>query len=92
MVCNYLISKNITSIYVNTATIPKELGWAATNKRTFITAGLVFRGGKQKEKILLTFNSWYSQKHRLFSAKYRAGFLVSLILLELELEGDVVAG
>src|SRR5574344_236857 len=91
--CNYLISKNITSICVNTATIPKELGWAATSQTDIAMQPDLFSGAENKrKKILLTLTLGTPRSIDYLVQNTGLDFnTVSLILLELELEGDVVA-
>ena len=91
--CNYLISKNIASICVNTATIPKELGWAATSQTDIAMQPDLFSGVENKrKKILLTLTLGTPRSIDYLVQNTGLDFnTVSLILLELELEGDVVA-
>lgn len=91
--CNYLISKNIASICVNTATIPKELGWAATSQTDIAMQPDLFSGAENKrKKILLTLTLGTPRSIDYLVQNTGLDFnTVSLILLELELEGDVVA-
>ena len=91
--CNYLISKNIASICVNSATIPKELGWTATSRTDVAMQPDLFSGAENKrKKILLTLTLGTPRSVDYLVQNTGLDFnTVSLIMLELELSGDVVA-
>ena len=91
--CNYLISKNIASVCVNSATIPKELGWTATGQTDVAMQPDLFSGAENKrKKILLTLTLGTPRSVDYLVQNTGLDFnTVSLIMLELELSGDVVA-
>lgn len=55
--CNYLISKNIASIYLNSSTIPKVLNWGDESSDIALSPDLFSTDERVKEKILLTLAS-----------------------------------
>lgn len=91
--CNYLINKNIATICINTKTIPKELGWAQVSQTDIpLQPDLFSSAGGKKEKILLTLSSLTPRSVDYVVQNTGLDFnTASLILLELELEGEVIA-
>ncbi len=55
--CNYLISKNIANLYLNSSTIPSTLGWSAEHSDISLSPDLFSIPDGIKEKILLTLTS-----------------------------------
>ena len=91
--CNYLISKNIASIYSSALTIPAALGW---NDGFGLEPGLqpqLFSFDvENKEKILLTLKfDTITDVEKICAATGLEWGTVSSLLLELELEGRVVS-
>lgn len=92
--CNYLIAKNVASIYSSASTLPAALGW---NGETVAEANLqpqLFSFDVEgKEKILLSLRSGKPMGVEAISAVCGMDWgEVSMLLLELELEGKIAAG
>ncbi len=91
--CNYLISKNVASIYSSAATIPAALGWDTCRfAETEYQPQLFSFDIENKEKILLTlkFDKPMGVEEISRATGLEWGILSSL-LLEMEVEGKVVS-
>lgn len=89
--CNYLISKNVASIYSCDLSIPSALGWDS-EKYDYVQLqpNLFSSDIAIKEKILLTLKVLKSANIDLLSVKTGIEWgILSVVLLELELEGIV---
>ncbi|MDO4735909.1 MAG: DNA-processing protein DprA [Bacteroidia bacterium] len=89
--CNYLISKNVASIYSCSLSIPSALGWDR-EKYDYVQLqpNLFSSDIAIKEKILLTLKVLRRANIDLLSAKTGVEWgILSVVLLELELEGTV---
>jgi DNA processing protein len=90
--CNYLISKNVANIYLCDTTIPLTLGWDSECGSSVGLQPDLFSGDvNHKEKLLLTLRVLKSATIDLLAC--RTGFewgQLSVLLLELELEGLIV--
>lgn len=89
--CNYLISKNVAAIYNTSATIPAALGWDKDPiPDSALQPELFSFDMANKEKILLSLNSF--KPITVEQVCSRTGLdweSVSILLLELELEGKI---
>lgn len=90
--CNYLISKNVANIYLCDTTIPLTLGWdSGCDSGVGLQPNLFSGDINHKEKLLLTLRVLKSATIDLLAC--RTGFewgQLSVLLLELELEGLIV--
>ena len=89
--CNYLIAKNVAAIYNSPATVPASLGWEGhyTPDSSFQPQLFSYEVGN-KEKILLSLKSDIPMRvEQLCSATSMDWDTVSMLLLELELEGKI---
>ena len=92
--CNYLISKNVASIYSCAATLPDALGWGGQERAEVNLQPQLFSFDVEgKEKILLSLRSGKPMGIEAISAACGMDWgEVSMLLLELELEGRISAG
>ena len=92
--CNYLISKNVASIYSSATTMPSALGWDAEGgPETTLQPQLFSFDVEGKEKILLSLRSGKPMGVEAISAACGMDWgEVSMLLLELELEGKITVG
>ena len=84
--CNYLISKNVAGIYLNSSTIPKSLGWRGWCSDRALAPNLFSSSDHVKEKLLLTLTSLKNAS--LDEIVQATGFDIETVcsaLLELEL-------
>lgn len=90
--CNYLISKNVAAIYSTPATIPASLGWGEDHLPDSAMQPELFSYDEgNKEKILLSLNSLSPlQVEQICSRTGLDWDKVSILLLELELEGKII--
>ncbi|MCI1720265.1 MAG: DNA-processing protein DprA [Bacteroidales bacterium] len=91
--CNYLISKNVASACINTLTIPVGLGWTkSVGSDVSLQQDLFSSSNGKREKILLTLSPVIARGVDYVVQNTGYDFnTASLILLELELEGEIVA-
>src|SRR5574344_229346 len=91
--CNYLISKNVASACINTLTIPVGLGWTkSAGSDVSLQQDLFSSSNGKREKILLTLSPVIARGVDYVVQNTGYDFnTASLILLELELEGEIVA-
>lgn len=89
--CNYLISKNVASVYVNKDTIPCGLGWHSDPGGVpGVGLELFSFEVELKEKILLSLKVHSSlSTERIMAATGLTFEKVASLLLELELEGRI---
>ena len=89
--CNYLISKNVASVYSSASTIPSALGWSSCAPIAPQLQPQLFSFDiENKEKILLTLK--FDKPMDVDGICLAAGLewgVVSSLLLELEIEGKV---
>ena len=92
--CNYLISKNVASIYSSASTLPAALGWGEeTGPEANLQPQLFSFDVEGKEKILLSLRSGKPMDVEAISAACGMDWgEVSMLLLELELEGKITVG
>ena len=92
--CNYLISKNVASIYSSASTIPMALGWNdKMNPEATLQPQLFSFDVEGKEKILLSLRSGKPMGVEAISAACGMDWgEASMLLLELELEGKITVG
>ena len=89
--CNYLISKNVASIYSSASTLPSALGWRdGLTAEVELQPQLFSFDMEGKEKILLSLRSGKPMGVEAVSAACSMDWGdVSMLLLQLELEGKV---
>ncbi len=89
--CNYLISKNVASIYSSASTLPSALGWNdVIAPEVGLQPQLFSFDMEGKEKILLSLRSGKPMGIEAVSAACGMDWGdVSMLLLQLELEGRV---
>ena len=92
--CNYLISKNVASIYSSASTIPSALGWSEEmTSEASLQPQLFSFDVEGKEKILLSLRSGKPMGIEAVSAACGMDWgEASMLLLELELEGKITVG
>ena len=92
--CNYLISKNVASIYSSATTVPSALGWdVEPGAEANLQPQLFSFDVEGKEKILLSLRSGKPMGLEAISAACGMDWgEVSMLLLELELEGKITVG
>ena len=90
--CNYLISKNVAAIYSTPATIPASLGWGEDHLPDSAMQPELFSYDEgNKEKILLSLNSLSPLQVEQICRRTGLDWdKVSILLLELELEGKII--
>lgn len=91
--CNYLISKNVAAIYLNSNTIPDALGWSGNFSADVMSQPDLFSCANENiAKILLTLSPIVQRSVDYIVLQSGLSFsAVSAALLELELEGKVCA-
>lgn len=91
--CNYLISKNIASVYANETCVPLQLGWRNDNMGSIALQPNLFSFDEDnKEKIILSLKFDSPACVEEIAAKSALSFDdVAFLLLELELEGRIVS-
>lgn len=91
--CNYLIAKNVASIYSSALTVPSALGWSSGyGLEPGLQPQLFSFDVENKEKILLTLKfDIVKDVEKICEDTGLEWGAVSSLLLELELEGKVVS-
>ena len=91
--CNYLISRNVAAIYNSASTLPSALGWDCRHEEeTQLQPKLFSFDVENKEKLLLTLRfDKPTDIERICTESGLEWGVASALLLELELEGKVVA-
>lgn len=91
--CNYLISKNVASVYANETCVPLQLGWRRDEVGGVnLQPNLFSFNVEDKEKIVLSLKFDYAVCIEEIVAKTALSFDdAAFLLLELELEGRIIS-
>ncbi|HBZ35541.1 MAG TPA: DNA-protecting protein DprA [Rikenellaceae bacterium] len=90
--CNTLISKNIASIFTSTEDFVKSMGWELKRSHQPVQKKLFYYDDPNKEKIILALNNESGLTKDEIMAKCHINLpLLSSLLLDMELEGSVLA-
>lgn len=92
--CNYLIAKNVARICNHPSAVPEALGWAPGSTAEIGGQYRLFSGEEsEKQKIIVSLNTRSPADTETICNRTGLTFRqVSLLLLELELEGRIACG